>query len=324
MPDINVNIKIPAAEKLIDVAVSGIGSVVGPLLLPYKAKMQAKASIIEAKGKADSTKLIAQAQAEARDILTHKQDTVSTDEIQTDIKMDTENLIQTKIHFQERKRLNNLQSIFVQAKEKLPGQVNNKPVDPDWTARFFQNAQDISTKEMQQIWSSILAGEVEIPGKTSLRTLEILKNMTKKEAELFNETMKYKIQDFIFLGKNKKLISYGKLLFLEELDLLNANPHLVKKISVEKKAKNSLGKYCNHILRLNTYLEYKEIGIPSFILTKPAMELASFLNHSINRDYLKQLAQFFKTQACQLQITKTAQKESSDIWYENNFKPIEP
>ena len=143
---------------------------------------------------------------------------------------------------------------------------------------------------MQQIWSSILAGEVESPGRTSLRTLDILKNMTKKDAELFNEAMKYKIQDFIFLDKNKKLISYGKLLFLAELDLLNASPYLVKKILVEKNAKNSLGKYCNHILRLNTELEYKEIVIPSFMLTKPAMELASFLKHSINLDYLKQLA----------------------------------
>ena len=322
MSDININ--IPAIEKLIDVIASGIGAVAGSLLLPYKAWMQSKADKIKIKEKADSMKLIAQAQAEARDILIHKQDTVSTDEIRTNIKMDTENLIQTKVLFQERKRLNNLQNIVSQAKEKLPNQVNNKPVDPDWTARFFQNAQDISTEEMQQIWSSILAGEVETPGRTSLRTLDILKNMTKKDAELFNEVMNYKIQDFIFLDKNKKPISYGKLLFLEELDLLNASPYLTKKISVEKKAKNPLGKYCNHILRLNTELEYKEIVIPSFMLTKPAMELASFLNHSINLDYLKHLAQFFKTQACQLQITKTAQQESSDIWYENNFKPIEP
>ena len=56
MSDININIKVPAAEKLIDVVASGIGAVAGPLLLPYKAKMQAKADIIEAKGKAQTMK----------------------------------------------------------------------------------------------------------------------------------------------------------------------------------------------------------------------------------------------------------------------------
>ena len=44
---------IPSIEKLIDVVASGIGAVAGPLLLPYKAKMQFKANIIKAKGKAD-------------------------------------------------------------------------------------------------------------------------------------------------------------------------------------------------------------------------------------------------------------------------------
>ena len=151
-------------EKLIDVVTSGIGAVAGPLLLPYKAKIQEKADIIEAKGKAqamkiiaqakaDSTKLIAQAQAEVKDFLIHKQDNVSTAQI--NIEMDTANLIQTKFQFQERKRLNNLKNIVAQAKEKLPEQVSNKPVDPDWVARLFQYAQDVSTEYMKQIWSSI-------------------------------------------------------------------------------------------------------------------------------------------------------------------------
>ena len=94
--------------------------------------------------------------------------------------MDTANLIQTKIQFQERKRLNNIQNIVTQAKDKLPAQVTNKPVDPDWTARFFQYAQDISKEEMQQIWSSILAGEVESPGTNFSKNFGYIKKHDKK------------------------------------------------------------------------------------------------------------------------------------------------
>ena len=312
-------------EKLIDVAASGIGAIAGPLLLPYKAKMQAKADIIEAKGKADSTKLIAQAQAEAKDILIQKQKTTYIEKNQTNIEMNAADLVQTKIQFQEEKRLNNIQNIVSQAKDKLPDQVNNKPVDPDWTARFFQNAQDISTEEMQQIWSSILAGEVETPGRTSLRTLDILKNMTKKEAELFSAVMRYKIGSNIFHNikniDNYTNVKHNDILLLGEWGLIQSGLGLSIQINGEKYT--NLGSHGDHLIRLYTESKQK-ISISVHLLTQPAIELSLFLNCSTDFKYLRLLSQFFRQKNYQLQIAKIIRKEGGNIIYDNNsFKPIE-
>ena len=43
-------------------------------------------------------------------------------------------------------------------------------------------------------------GEVEEPGRTSLRTLSTLKDMTQRDAEAFAALMEYRISDFIFEG----------------------------------------------------------------------------------------------------------------------------
>ena len=43
--DINLNLNVPAIEKLIDYSASGIGSVAGSMLAPWKASRDGKARI---------------------------------------------------------------------------------------------------------------------------------------------------------------------------------------------------------------------------------------------------------------------------------------
>ena len=49
--DIKVN--IPALEKLMDYSASGIGSVAGSILVSWKARQEAKAKAIAAKGEVE-------------------------------------------------------------------------------------------------------------------------------------------------------------------------------------------------------------------------------------------------------------------------------
>lgn len=44
--------KISGVDKLVDVLASGIGSVAGPILAPWKASREARARLIEAEGTA--------------------------------------------------------------------------------------------------------------------------------------------------------------------------------------------------------------------------------------------------------------------------------
>lgn len=55
--------------------------------------------------------------------------------------------------------------------------VGDDEIDRDWTARFFNDVQDVSSEEMHVLWGRTLAGEVERPGRTRLRTLGVLGNL---------------------------------------------------------------------------------------------------------------------------------------------------
>ena len=64
-------------------------------------------------------------------------------------------------------------------------EVQDHQVDHDWTARFFSDVQDVSSEQFQDLWAKVLAGEVERPRSTSIKTLGILRNLDKENADLF-------------------------------------------------------------------------------------------------------------------------------------------
>ena len=94
--------------------------------------------------------------------------------------------MQQRLQYQEQKRQINIKSVVGQTAELL-GDKSVADIEPDhdWTARFFNDVQDVSSEEMQSLWAKILAGEVERPGSTSIRALGILKNLDKSTARLF-------------------------------------------------------------------------------------------------------------------------------------------
>lgn len=171
---------IPGLEKLIEVVASGIGSVAGPMLAPWKARRESAASLIEAEGAARVLNIRAEALANARRIVAADGDVVSGE-------LYLANGVRQRIEFQERKRQANIIAVVNSAALKLvDSKVPAVEPDHDWTARFFGDVQDVSSEEMQTLWGSVLAGEVRDPGATSLRTLGILKDLDATTARLFS------------------------------------------------------------------------------------------------------------------------------------------
>jgi len=177
----DVNLNITALEKLVDYTASGIGSVAGSMLAPWKAHQAAKAALINAKSDSEILKIQAEAQSKARKTLV-SQDANVTGEI------DIQDAINQRIQFQEQKRQANIVSVVEKAANQLGNtEVADSEPDHDWTARFFNEVQDVSSEEMQSLWARVLAGEVKQAGSTSVRTLGILKNLDQDTALLFRK-----------------------------------------------------------------------------------------------------------------------------------------
>ncbi|GAG79021.1 unnamed protein product, partial [marine sediment metagenome] len=139
--------------------------------------------------------------------------------------------IENRQEYQEQKRQLNIETITQITAENLENEesVSEDKVDEDWTTRFFNYAQDISNEEMQELWGRILAGEVKQPKSYSLRTLELLRNLSKDDAEVFIKLSQFAFHtvtdDFLVKGKNKILdkfnIRYSEIALLQEIGLLH-------------------------------------------------------------------------------------------------------
>ena len=149
------------------------------MLAPWKARREAEARRITALGDANALRIIAGAQVEAREAL------ASTGvDIQGEISI--AETVSQRIQFQEEKRHCNIGSVVDRAAEELGDkEVPNQEPDHDWTARFFNYIQDVSSGEMQSLWAKVLAGEIERPGSVSIRGLSILRNLDQATAKLF-------------------------------------------------------------------------------------------------------------------------------------------
>ncbi|MBD2464112.1 DUF2806 domain-containing protein [Oscillatoria sp. FACHB-1407] len=95
--------------------------------------------------------------------------------------------------YQEAVRQQNLESVCAIAAEDLlhESQVPEEKPSQEWINRFFNSAEEISSEELQFIWGKILAGEIKRPRSFSLRTLETLRNVSKEEAEIFQNLSSY-------------------------------------------------------------------------------------------------------------------------------------
>lgn len=130
----------------------------------------------------------------------------------------------------EVKKQINSESVLSQALEYVDfKKISEEDIDEDWIDKFFDNSSNISTKELQAIWAKILANEIERPSSYSLRSLDILKNMSKREAEIFKRFISITLsgvnKDYRFSTDNYEIlakygITFNDILLLQEIGLV--------------------------------------------------------------------------------------------------------
>lgn len=214
-----------------------------------------------------------------------------------------EKLIYQKQISQETKRLKNIWDTLIWAKNILESwdnsNVSDEPVDEDWSTRFFNNVQDISNEQMKIIWSNLLAWEIKQPGTYSVRTLEVLKNLSKNEAELFQIAWSLScIDQFIILidkwinWLDKYWLNYWNITILRNAWLLSSWDHDWQEITADWKIPFLL-KTNELILDLT---EKKKIRFSILQFTSSWKELLKILNVSTNSEYIKDLSDYYTKQ----------------------------
>ena len=141
------------ASTLIKKVSNAVGGVFAPYQITRVAKAEAKASLIRARTEIEITELHRRA--------VHR-------------------LVE-----EEARRQKNIEDITDQALSQLRDDSNPEAMEDDWIANFFDKSRIVSDQEMQNLWSHLLAGEANSPGRYSKRTVNTLSDLDKKDAILF-------------------------------------------------------------------------------------------------------------------------------------------
>lgn len=301
IPEALVKIDGKPIEKLIEVVSKGIGTLYRPRQIRKEADAQAYA-----------IKVVGHAQAEA-------------DAEKRLIEIETEDRICRRIAAKEIRRQENIDSIVELAANNLEGEtVSDKPVDEDWAARFFEIAQDISREDMKMIWARILAKEVEEPSSFSLRTLEVLRNISSEEARIFEKVANYVFcqgECFVYNDSNEldKLgIHYVDLALLTECGLLQAGDFVSKHYKSQSDTTVSSGIiYGKYVMLMTLPMNSPTVDIPVILLTKAGQDLFELIEPKSDLEYMKVLAKAIKKKnaAATVQYSEWILKDNDVVKY---------
>lgn len=133
---------------------------------------------------------------------------------------------------EEAKKQSNIESITENAIPLLEDKSAPEAVSDDWITNFFDKSRIVSDKDMQALWSRILAGEANSPGAFSKQTVNLLADLDKEDASLFTKLcgfgwmignvcpLIFDVQASIYNGHG---INFVALSHLETLGLIQFN-----------------------------------------------------------------------------------------------------
>ncbi|MGN0594837.1 MAG: DUF2806 domain-containing protein [Hominimerdicola sp.] len=228
-----------------------------------------------------------------------------------------------RLAFQEVKKQENIEAVIDNAYNILEEEteVSNAPVDSGWMLRFMNSVEDVDDDELQILWGKILAGEIKSPDTYSLRTLEVLKNISKKEAELFCKIAKFITDDFLLNDTNfisKFDISYTDILKLDDCGLMNSDGLINRTIPLaDKKVVLQNDDYILIHNSSNINSDNDTIQLNVFLLTEAGKNILKVLNVHSDNEYFLELCRHIKSQYSNyvLSIHKTNKKENGRISY---------
>lgn len=229
---------------------------------------------------------------------------------------------------QEEKRQSNIENITAFASEELKEDpsVTNEPLDDDWTTRFFNISEDISNENMQALWGRILAGEIRAPKSYSLRTLEIIRNLTSEEAKIFMKIANFTIKSHgnyvIYKAEEDKPFHFqwNEIALLVELGIIQPGdmtslqfhpaPNIVKQHFI-------LG---NLIVITEKEVNTPLITIPVYVFTKVGIELLKLVNITSDFEYAKSFAKKMTQKGLKVEYSNLIKIEGEIVHYQQPLR----
>jgi hypothetical protein len=184
---------------------------------------------------------------------------------------------------EEAKRQLNMEDITQKALPLLKDESSPQNVNDDWITNFFEKCRIVSDQDMQRLWATLLAGEANAPGTFSRRTVNLLADLDKRDAELFTRLCGFawlvpvEIVPLVFDEEaeiyQRNGINFGTLIHLRSLGLVEFNSlSSLKRVNLPK-VFNVF--YCGQPLQLTLPKETdNQLSVGKVLFTQAGQELA--------------------------------------------------
>jgi len=177
--------------------------------------------------------------------------------------------------------------------EPEPTDQHYEETDQGWIDDCLDGAGKAYHEDLKNYWARLLAGEIKHPGFYSLRAIDFMKKLSKKDAERIRRICQYVMYDnkgdAVIFKYDSEEISYGDLSFLMELRLLDSSSFVVKQYKFETGEgyaflfKNNVG----FLIKVKK----REYDLPIYSFTELGKEILTIIDDTgVNLDYLKNFA----------------------------------
>jgi uncharacterized repeat protein (TIGR03899 family) len=227
--------------------------------------------------------------------------------------------------YQDTKKQINIENISQHAARDLRNEegISAEPIDEDWTSRFFSIAENITSKEMQRLWGKVLAGEVAKPGSYSLRTLDLLKNINTRDAEILtkaaNLTFQHNNSSYILTSDRHHTTDYTlpftEILILRELGLITEDLALHFKSDSEPTTPVLIYNKKSIIAEKGVGSPQQQLRVIAF--TRIGQELLPLIPIEQKPGYTEYLGSLMKTEGTTVKIGDIVHLEANTIHSEN-------
>ncbi|WP_444956961.1 DUF2806 domain-containing protein [Microbulbifer sp. ZKSA002] len=276
------------------------------LLGPWQKRRMAKAT-------ADEMRILAQAEKEVADIkagditvqlpsstalLEHTKEEkgpLARIEPPLDLQEMTASVASAELADSFRKEVNATKAIMVAESilSRDTQEPSDKDIDSDWLHRWRDYAGRVSAEQLQELWGRVLAGEVKQPGSFSIRALEFLKGLSKKEAELIESVAKFVFGGVIHRDMKEHLekggLKFDQLILLQEIGILSG----VDSLNLNRRYPSSTpNSYTTGIRTSKTGLlithrdANKLLRVNAYLITQLGQEILQLCAVDVDEDYI--------------------------------------
>ena len=193
---------------------------------------------------------------------------------------------------------NNLEKIVEKVRTKMEKEHSENLTRGEFLKKFLEEGKNISDEKIQELWSDIFIYELNNKNGIHLRTLEILKNITSDEAELFKYISPFVFVDLYFYDCFK---DNGPSLFqitrMADIGIFKQAYTLAWSPTVNPNSVEYLGNEEYAIIIENKTNSNVELNLPVYVLTEAGSQLYQSLKCAVSFNNIQSITKYVKRKA---------------------------